>query len=71
MGSSPIPTDGCNLKIRIEDRKALLMGLSCVCRMRVAVWSHEFSFSPQIKGALEYGITSDDIFWLKESPGKT
>ncbi|XP_036051320.1 thioredoxin reductase 2, mitochondrial isoform X3 [Onychomys torridus] len=24
-----------------------------------------------IKGALEYGITSDDIFWLKESPGKT
>uniref|UniRef100_A0A8C0RPE0 Thioredoxin-disulfide reductase n=1 Tax=Canis lupus familiaris TaxID=9615 RepID=A0A8C0RPE0_CANLF len=25
----------------------------------------------QIEGALEYGITSDDIFWLKESPGKT
>ncbi|XP_017800625.1 thioredoxin reductase 2, mitochondrial isoform X3 [Papio anubis] len=24
-----------------------------------------------IEGALEYGITSDDIFWLKESPGKT
>ncbi|KAF5916859.1 hypothetical protein HPG69_018443, partial [Diceros bicornis minor] len=25
----------------------------------------------EIEGALEYGITSDDIFWLKESPGKT
>ncbi|XP_043354121.1 thioredoxin reductase 2, mitochondrial isoform X3 [Dermochelys coriacea] len=25
----------------------------------------------QIPGALEYGITSDDIFWLKKSPGKT
>lgn len=24
-----------------------------------------------IQGASEYGITSDDIFWLKESPGKT
>ncbi|KAF1445816.1 TRXR2 reductase, partial [Pygoscelis papua] len=24
-----------------------------------------------IAGALEYGITSDDLFWLKESPGKT
>ncbi|XP_064128627.1 thioredoxin reductase 2, mitochondrial isoform X4 [Loxodonta africana] len=24
-----------------------------------------------VEGALEYGITSDDIFWLKESPGKT
>ncbi|XP_049978994.1 thioredoxin reductase 2, mitochondrial isoform X4 [Alexandromys fortis] len=28
-------------------------------------------YPTQIKGALEYGITSDDIFWLKESPGKT
>uniref|UniRef100_A0A8C0IP67 FAD/NAD(P)-binding domain-containing protein n=1 Tax=Chelonoidis abingdonii TaxID=106734 RepID=A0A8C0IP67_CHEAB len=27
--------------------------------------------SYRIAGALEYGITSDDIFWLKESPGKT
>uniref|UniRef100_A0A8C0HQE3 FAD/NAD(P)-binding domain-containing protein n=1 Tax=Buteo japonicus TaxID=224669 RepID=A0A8C0HQE3_9AVES len=27
--------------------------------------------SPCIAGALEYGITSDDLFWLKESPGKT
>uniref|UniRef100_A0A8C7UXK2 thioredoxin-disulfide reductase (NADPH) n=1 Tax=Oncorhynchus mykiss TaxID=8022 RepID=A0A8C7UXK2_ONCMY len=25
----------------------------------------------QIPGAVEHGITSDDIFWLKESPGKT
>ncbi|OWK14141.1 TXNRD2, partial [Cervus elaphus hippelaphus] len=25
----------------------------------------------QIEGALEYGITSDDLFWLKEAPGKT
>uniref|UniRef100_A0A8C3V1L1 thioredoxin-disulfide reductase (NADPH) n=1 Tax=Catharus ustulatus TaxID=91951 RepID=A0A8C3V1L1_CATUS len=24
-----------------------------------------------VAGALEYGITSDDLFWLKESPGKT
>ncbi|XP_061841908.1 thioredoxin reductase 2, mitochondrial-like [Nerophis lumbriciformis] len=24
-----------------------------------------------IPGAMEHGITSDDIFWLKESPGKT
>ncbi|KAG8455938.1 hypothetical protein GDO86_001945 [Hymenochirus boettgeri] len=24
-----------------------------------------------IPGAVEYGITSDDLFWLKESPGKT
>ncbi|XP_006875888.1 PREDICTED: thioredoxin reductase 2, mitochondrial [Chrysochloris asiatica] len=24
-----------------------------------------------VEGALEYGITSDDIFWMKESPGKT
>ncbi|XP_055976320.1 thioredoxin reductase 2, mitochondrial isoform X1 [Sorex fumeus] len=28
-------------------------------------------YPEQIEGALEYGITSDDIFWLKESPGKT
>ncbi|GAB1300093.1 Thioredoxin-disulfide reductase [Apodemus speciosus] len=28
-------------------------------------------YPTQVKGALEYGITSDDIFWLKESPGKT
>jgi len=26
---------------------------------------------PDIPGAKEYGITSDDIFWLKNSPGKT
>ncbi|NXC99480.1 TRXR2 reductase, partial [Certhia familiaris] len=25
----------------------------------------------QVAGAREYGITSDDLFWLKESPGKT
>uniref|UniRef100_A0A3Q3X337 Uncharacterized protein n=1 Tax=Mola mola TaxID=94237 RepID=A0A3Q3X337_MOLML len=25
----------------------------------------------QIPGAMEHGITSDDIFWLKKSPGKT
>ncbi|RMC05895.1 hypothetical protein DUI87_17439 [Hirundo rustica rustica] len=24
-----------------------------------------------VAGALEHGITSDDLFWLKESPGKT
>ncbi|XP_077016478.1 thioredoxin reductase 2, mitochondrial isoform X3 [Tamandua tetradactyla] len=24
-----------------------------------------------VKGALEHGITSDDLFWLKESPGRT
>ncbi|XP_030148347.1 thioredoxin reductase 2, mitochondrial isoform X7 [Lynx canadensis] len=28
-------------------------------------------YPTHIEGALEYGITSDDIFWLKESPGKT
>lgn len=26
---------------------------------------------PDVPGAKEYGITSDDIFWLQESPGKT
>ncbi|XP_019482442.1 PREDICTED: thioredoxin reductase 2, mitochondrial [Hipposideros armiger] len=26
---------------------------------------------PWIEGAVQHGITSDDIFWLKESPGKT
>lgn len=26
---------------------------------------------PDIPGAKEYGITSDDIFWLRENPGKT
>ena len=26
---------------------------------------------PDIPGAKEYGITSDDIFWLKDNPGKT
>nr|XP_057926291.1 thioredoxin reductase 2, tandem duplicate 2 isoform X2 [Doryrhamphus excisus] len=28
-------------------------------------------FPTNIPGAMEHGITSDDIFWLKESPGKT
>lgn len=28
-------------------------------------------YPEQVEGALEFGITSDDIFWLKESPGKT
>ncbi|XP_029427868.1 thioredoxin reductase 2, mitochondrial isoform X2 [Rhinatrema bivittatum] len=28
-------------------------------------------YPAHIAGALEYGITSDDIFWLQESPGKT
>uniref|UniRef100_A0A8C3NEQ1 thioredoxin-disulfide reductase (NADPH) n=1 Tax=Geospiza parvula TaxID=87175 RepID=A0A8C3NEQ1_GEOPR len=28
-------------------------------------------YPTQVAGALEYGITSDDIFWLKKSPGKT
>ncbi|NXY22501.1 TRXR2 reductase, partial [Atrichornis clamosus] len=28
-------------------------------------------YPTNIAGALEYGITSDDLFWLKESPGKT
>ncbi|KAM6111828.1 thioredoxin reductase 2, mitochondrial isoform 2-T2 [Pterocles gutturalis] len=28
-------------------------------------------YPTHITGALEYGITSDDLFWLKESPGKT
>ncbi|XP_020016276.1 thioredoxin reductase 2, mitochondrial isoform X4 [Castor canadensis] len=28
-------------------------------------------YPTHIEGALEYGITSDDLFWLKESPGKT
>ncbi|XP_022407182.1 thioredoxin reductase 2, mitochondrial isoform X7 [Delphinapterus leucas] len=28
-------------------------------------------YPTHIEDALEYGITSDDIFWLKESPGKT
>uniref|UniRef100_A0A8D0HGC1 Thioredoxin reductase 2 n=1 Tax=Sphenodon punctatus TaxID=8508 RepID=A0A8D0HGC1_SPHPU len=28
-------------------------------------------YPKHIAGALEYGITSDDLFWLKESPGKT
>uniref|UniRef100_A0A8C2VYT9 Thioredoxin reductase 2 n=1 Tax=Chinchilla lanigera TaxID=34839 RepID=A0A8C2VYT9_CHILA len=33
-------------------------------------WGHRVQLQ-DIEGALEYGITSDDIFWLKESPGKT
>ncbi|KAB0359939.1 hypothetical protein FD754_004095 [Muntiacus muntjak] len=28
-------------------------------------------YPTHIEGALEYGITSDDLFWLKEAPGKT
>ncbi|KAM4579394.1 thioredoxin reductase 2, tandem duplicate 2 [Fundulus diaphanus] len=28
-------------------------------------------YPTQIPGAAEHGITSDDIFWLKKSPGKT
>ncbi|NWX97131.1 TRXR2 reductase, partial [Nothoprocta ornata] len=28
-------------------------------------------YPTHIAGALEYGITSDDLFWLKESPGRT
>ncbi|XP_053135339.1 thioredoxin reductase 2, mitochondrial isoform X3 [Hemicordylus capensis] len=28
-------------------------------------------YPANISGALEYGITSDDLFWLKRSPGKT
>ncbi|KAM9858543.1 thioredoxin reductase 2, tandem duplicate 2 [Aulostomus maculatus] len=28
-------------------------------------------FPTNIPGAVEHGITSDDIFWLKKSPGKT
>lgn len=31
---------------------------------------HSFNLL-QIPGAMEHGITSDDIFWLKKSPGKT
>jgi pyruvate/2-oxoglutarate dehydrogenase complex dihydrolipoamide dehydrogenase (E3) component len=26
---------------------------------------------PDIPGAKEYGITSDDLFWMKKEPGKT
>uniref|UniRef100_A0A4X2LFS6 thioredoxin-disulfide reductase (NADPH) n=2 Tax=Vombatus ursinus TaxID=29139 RepID=A0A4X2LFS6_VOMUR len=28
-------------------------------------------YPDDVEGAMEYGITSDDLFWLKESPGKT
>ncbi|XP_061586330.1 thioredoxin reductase 2, tandem duplicate 2 [Cololabis saira] len=28
-------------------------------------------FPTNVPGAMEHGITSDDIFWLKKSPGKT
>ncbi|XP_005990268.1 thioredoxin reductase 2, tandem duplicate 2 isoform X1 [Latimeria chalumnae] len=28
-------------------------------------------FPKDVTGALEYGISSDDIFWLKDAPGKT
>ncbi|ELW64714.1 Thioredoxin reductase 2, mitochondrial [Tupaia chinensis] len=28
-------------------------------------------YPTHVEGALEHGITSDDVFWLKESPGKT
>ncbi|XP_019394579.1 PREDICTED: thioredoxin reductase 2, mitochondrial [Crocodylus porosus] len=28
-------------------------------------------YPTDVAGALQYGITSDDIFWLKKSPGKT
>lgn len=34
------------------------------------LYSHSFSVL-QIPGAMEHGITSDDIFWLRKSPGKT
>jgi thioredoxin reductase (NADPH) len=29
------------------------------------------TFPMDIPGAIEYGISSDDLFWLKKSPGKT
>uniref|UniRef100_A0A8C3APE6 Thioredoxin reductase 2 n=1 Tax=Cyclopterus lumpus TaxID=8103 RepID=A0A8C3APE6_CYCLU len=29
------------------------------------------NYPTQIPGAMEHGLTSDDIFWLKKSPGKT
>uniref|UniRef100_A0A3B3SG51 Thioredoxin reductase 2 n=1 Tax=Paramormyrops kingsleyae TaxID=1676925 RepID=A0A3B3SG51_9TELE len=32
---------------------------------------HFFCQHPQVPGAVEHGISSDDIFWMKESPGKT
>ncbi|XP_068956943.1 thioredoxin reductase 2, mitochondrial isoform X1 [Petaurus breviceps papuanus] len=28
-------------------------------------------YPSDVEGAMEYGITSDDLFWLKDSPGKT
>jgi pyruvate/2-oxoglutarate dehydrogenase complex dihydrolipoamide dehydrogenase (E3) component len=27
--------------------------------------------TPDVKGGIEHAISSDDIFWLKKSPGKT
>ncbi len=36
------------------------------CLNAFSVW-----FILQVPGAMEFGITSDDVFWLKESPKKT
>ncbi len=35
------------------------------CLNAFSVW-----FILQVPGAMEFGITSDDVFWLKESPKK-
>lgn len=49
------------------------MSVKLVCPIGGRAWPSDASrvASGQVEGALEYGITSDDIFWLKESPGKT
>uniref|UniRef100_A0A8C5D234 Thioredoxin reductase 2 n=1 Tax=Gadus morhua TaxID=8049 RepID=A0A8C5D234_GADMO len=41
--------------------------------MAEAVQNHvrSLNWGHRIPGAMEHGITSDDIFWLKEAPGKT
>ncbi|ERE76548.1 thioredoxin reductase 2 [Cricetulus griseus] len=44
----------------------------CVAQPPAAITEFSASVGKKlIKGAMEYGVTSDDIFWLKESPGKT
>ncbi|NXE36516.1 TRXR2 reductase, partial [Ptilorrhoa leucosticta] len=47
--------------------------VSCCADFYSVVHFEHFRLSGSqiIAGALEYGITSDDLFWLKESPGKT
>ena len=38
---------------------------------RLSLIVSQFAELVQIPGALEYAISSDDVFWMKKPPGKT